>query len=325
MRRSVVTYIALAVLAWSLLACAARSPSSVPAATPAPGYGVSATAPDKSRTAEETSAESDSSLGVGGDAGLPQAADIERKIIYTVSLDLIVKDTEASVEEIQRVAGDLGGFIAQSSVWREEDHPRATMTVRVPADKLDEAVTRFRALAVDVEKQNVGSEEVTEEYVDLEGRLKNEQRTESELLELLKSRSETGKTEDILEVYRELSSCRSRIEQIQGRMKYLDNLSALATIQISLTPDVLLQPIVVGGWKPQGTARNAVRLLLRTLEFLADVAIIFVLYILPVLVVIAVVVYVVYRIVRAIVRAIRRRRARAKQHAPAVDQTPGAK
>jgi hypothetical protein len=312
MRRSVLIYIALAVLAWSLLACASRSPELVPAATPAPGYGASATAPDKSRTAEEASTAAGSGLGVGGDAGLPQAADIDRKIIYTVSLDLIVKDTEASVEEVQRVAGELGGFIAQSSVWSEEGYPRATMTVRVPADKLDEAVTRFRALAVDVERQNIGSQEVTEEYVDLEGRLKNEQRTESELLELLNSRSETGKTEEILEVYRELSSCRSRIEQIQGRMKYLDNLSALATVQISLTPDVLVQPIVVGGWKPQGTARNAVRMLLRTLEFLGDVAIVFVIYILPVLVIIAAVVFVVYWIVRSIARAVRRRRARAK-------------
>jgi hypothetical protein len=106
-------------------------------------------------------------------------------------------------------------------------------------------------------------------------------------------------------------------------MKYLDNLSALATIQISLTPDVLLQPIVVGGWRPEGTARNAVRMLLRTLQFLADVAIVFLLYILPVLVVIAAVVVIVYLIVRSIWRAVKRSRARAKR--PAADQAPVAK
>jgi len=323
MRRSILNWIVLAALACSLLACAAKAP--VPAATPAAvrqQYGLDAPGPEKNVAAEQPSAAA-SGLGVGGDAGLPRAADIEHKIIFSVSLDLIVKDTEASADEIQRVASDLGGFIAQSSVWREEGHPRATLTVRVPADKLNDAVTRFRALAVDVEKQSVGSQDVTEDYVDLDAWLKNEHRTESELLELLNSRSETGKTEDILEVYRELSAVRSRIEQFQGRMKYLDNLSALATIQISLTPDVLLQPIVVGGWRPEGTARNAVRMLLRTLQFLADVAIVFLLYILPVLVVIAGVVVIVYRIVRSIWRAVKRSRARAKR--PAADQAPVAK
>ncbi len=322
MRRSILNWIVLAALACSLLACAAKSP--VLAATPAAQYGRSAPGPEKNVAAEQPStAASDSGLGVGGDAGLPQAADMESKIIFNVSLDLIVKDTEATAEEIQRVASDLGGFIAESSVWREEGHSRATMTVRVPADKLDDAMTRFRALAVDVEKQSVGSQDVTEEYVNWEARLTNEQRTESELLELLKSRSETGKTEDILEVYRELSAVRSQIEQIQGRMKYLDNLSSLATLQISLTPDVLLQPIVVAGWRPEGTARNAVRMLLRTLQFMAEVAIVFLLYILPVLVVIAAVVVIVYLIVRSIWRAVKRSRARAKR--PATAQAPVAK
>ena len=148
------------------------------------------------------------------------------------------------------------------------------MTVRVPAEKLEDALAQFRALAVDVENQRVDSQDVTEEYVDLEARLTNMQRTERELQELLESRSETGKTSDILEVHRELTNIRAQIEQIQGRMQYLENLSAMATVQIQLTPDALMQPVVVGGWRPQGTARDAVRMLLRTLQFLADAAIV---------------------------------------------------
>ena len=313
MRRSVLIWIVVAGLALSLMACATKAPIS--AATPGAQFGRGAPASDKNVTAEQPSAPA-GGPGVGGDAGLPQAAEVERKIIFTVALDLIVKDTDATVDDIQREAGDLGGFIADSNIYREGGYSKGTLTVRVPADKLDEAVTRFRALAVDVERQSVNSQEVTEEYVDLDARLRNEQRTESELLNLLETRSETGKTEDILEVYRELSAVRSRIEQIQGRMKYLDNLSAMATIQISLTPDALMQPIVVGGWRPQGTARNAIRLLLRTLQFLADAAIVFFLLILPVLVVIAIAVVIVYLIVRSIWRAARRRRERTRPAAP---------
>lgn len=245
------------------------------------------------------------------DEGALNAMTVDRKIIYNVSLHLIVKDTETAFDEVQRLAQEMGGFISASNVWRDQDHQRASLTVRVPAEKLEDALSQFRALAVDVENQRVDSQDVTEEYVDLTARLTNMQRTESELQELLESRSETGKTSDILEVHRELTSIRAQIEQIQGRMQYLDNLSAMATVEIQLTPDALMQPVVVGGWRPQGTARDAVRMLLRTLQFLADAAIVFFLYILPVLVVIAIPIVAVVFLIRALVR--RRKRRKAEQ------------
>jgi len=241
-------------------------------------------------------------------SSVPDASALDRKIIYNVSLSLIVKDTEEAFDDIQRLAQEVGGFVSESNVWRDQEYQRASLTVRVPAEKLEDALARFRALAVDVENQRVDSQDVTEEYVDLEARLTNAQRTERELQELLDSRSETGKTSDILEVYRELTGIRAQIEQLQGRMKYLDNLSAMATVQIELTPDALMQPVVVAGWRPQGTARDAVRLLLRTLQFLADAAIVLVVLILPVLIVIAIPITGLFLLVRALVRRARRRK-----------------
>jgi hypothetical protein len=239
---------------------------------------------------------------------MPEVLNVERKIIYHASLELIVKDTTAALEQIQTLTEEMGGFVAESNMWRDQDHQRASLTVRVPAETLDVALVKFRALAVDVESQRVGSQDVTEEYVDLEARLRNEQRTERELQELLETRSELGKTADILEVHRELSRVRSQIEQIQGRMKYLENMSAMATVEISLMPDALVQPVVVGGWQPQGTARDAVRLLLRALQFLADAAIVFVLLILPVVLVIAIPIVVLVLLVRAIWRRRKQRK-----------------
>jgi hypothetical protein len=248
-------------------------------------------------------------------AGMPGVENVDRKIIYNVSLHLIVKDTSDAFAQIRRLAQEMGGFVSESNVWRDEGHPRASVTVRVPVGKLEDALAEFRALALDVEGESLDSQDVTEEYVDLGARLKNEQRTEAELLELLESRSEMGKTADILEVHRELGQVRGRIEQIQGQMNYLENLSAMATVRIQLTPDVLMQPIDVGGWRPQGTARNAVRMLLRTVQFFGDAAIVFVIYILPTLVLIAIPVAILVVIVRAIWRWIRRRRRGAKQGA----------
>ena len=69
-------------------------------------------------------------------------------------------------------------------------------------------------------------------------------------------------------------------------MNYLSNLSAMATIHIGLTPDALVQPLVLGKWQPQGTARKAIRSLIRVLEFLVEALIWILLLVVPVLVVI---------------------------------------
>jgi hypothetical protein len=243
-------------------------------------------------------------------AGMPTGAEIERKIIYNVAMHLIVKDTDEAFAEIQRLAKEVGGFVSESNAWREDSFRRGTITIRVPVGELEDLLAQLRALALDVESENIDSQDVTEEYVDLEARLTNERRTEAELLELLASRSETGRTQDILDVHRELSNVRSQIERIEGRMRYLENLSDMATVRITVTPDALLQPIDVAGWRPQGTARDAVRMLLRTMQFFADAAIVFFLYILPTLVVIAIPVAGIILAVRAVWQRVRRRRGR---------------
>lgn len=254
------------------------------------------------------------SAAAGAGAGLPDTDEVVRKIIYSVEMHLIVEDADATLVGVQGVTEEVGGFIAEANVWRSEGHRQATIVARVPAEALEEALAAYRALALDIEREDLDSQDVTEEYVDLEARLRNEQRTEEELLELLESRSETGKTQDILEVHRELRSVRAEIERIQGRMRYLENLSDLATVRITLTPDELMQPIAVGGWRPQGTARGAIRALIRTLQFFADAAIILIFYILPVLIVVAIPVTVIVLVIRVVVRRARkRRRARAEE------------
>jgi hypothetical protein len=307
-KRLVPTLIVCVVAALVLLGCAAGSADDLvasesqrlemPAAAPVPAMEESKMAFGREQSAQNA---------------LPDSTSMDRKIIYTVSLDLIVADTEAAFQEIQSATEEIGGFVAQSNMWRQEEHPRGTMTVRVPVERLDEALEVFKGLAVDVESQSKDSQDVTEEYVDLEARLENEQRTERELQELLETRSERGRTADILEVHRELSQVRAQIEQIQGRMTYLDNLSAMATVQISLTPDALVQPVVVAGWRPQGTARNAIRMLLRSLQSLADAAIMFFLLILPILIVIAIPLVALFFLLRFVVRRIRRRRQARRQ------------
>lgn len=306
MKRTHITHwllmVAVALLA---LGCAARArgPSLVESAPSMDTTGAAS---------KQVAAEGEREALPAAPAGMPTSTELERKIIYNVDIHLIVKDTDQAFGEIQRLVTEMGGFVSESNVWREDTFRRGTITVRVPAGQLEDALAQFRALALDVESENVDSQDVTEEYVDLEARLRNEQRTETELLELLASRSETGKTQDILEVHRELSNVRAQIEQIDGRMRYLENLSAMATIQITVTPDALLQPIAVAGWRPQGTARDAVRMLLRTMQFFADAAIVFFVYIVPTLIVAAIPIAALVLLIRVLWRGVRRQRAIAE-------------
>jgi len=213
----------------------------------------------------------------------------ERMIIWTGDVSLIVKDAEASLEEVEAIAKDLGGYVVNSSSWYQEEQLRARLTIRVPAGEFDTAMARLKDLAIKVESRNVSTQDVTEEYTDLDSRLRNLEATETELLELLTEvRERTRKAEDVLAVHRELSNIRGQIEQVKGRMQYLEKMTAMATINIELIPDVLARPIVVAGWRPSGTAANALRNLVRTFQFIVDAAIWLIIYVLPTLVVIAI-------------------------------------
>jgi hypothetical protein len=233
------------------------------------------------------------------DTGWDLASDEERMIIWTGDVSLIVKEAGESLEEVETLAKDLGGYVVNSSSWYQEEQLRARLTIRVPAGDFDEAMARLADLAIKVENRNVSSQDVTEEYTDLDARLRNLEATETELLELLTEvRERTGKAEDILAVHREVSSIRGQIEQVKGRMQYLEKMTAMATINIELIPDVLTKPIVVAGWRPTGTAANALRTLVSTLQFIIDAAIWLIIYVLPTLVVIAIPFFVLWMIWR---------------------------
>jgi hypothetical protein len=232
-------------------------------------------------------------------AGLGLESMEERMIIWTGDISLIVKDVGESMEKVEAIAKDLGGYVVNSSSWYQEEQLRARLTIRVPAEEFDTAMARLKDLAIKVESRNVSTQDVTEEYTDLDARLRNLEATEKELLELLTEvRERTGKAEDILAVHREVSNIRGQIEQVKGRMQYLEKMTAMATINIELIPDVLARPIVVAGWRPTGTAANAVRTLVKTLQFIVDAAIWLVIYVLPTLVVIAIPFFILWMIWR---------------------------
>ncbi len=228
--------------------------------------------------------ERDAGVGVAQDVSVwsPEGAAGDRMIVRTGSLSLVVEDTEEALQAIERLAEELGGYISNLQSWRTDDQLAATVTVRVPAESFDQARERIKDLATEVENENISGQDVTEEYVDLEARLNNLEVAEGELLELLASAQETHKdAESILAIYQEITNVRQQIEQIKGRMQYLENASALATMTVSITPEEIEEPVVEPGWEPLKQAREALRSLVNALKALVDILIWVVLFFLP--------------------------------------------
>jgi hypothetical protein len=250
----------------------------------APKMGGSAVTPATPPTYAGAKSESAGSTAAGEAVTTPSE---ERMIVRTADLSLVVKDTEGYVAQVKDIVGGLGGYVVTVNLWRDQEQLRGSITVRVPAESLDDALVKFKGLAVKVERESGSSQDVTEEYSDLGAQLRNLEATEQELRELLATvRERTGKAEDILAVYRELTQIRGQIEQLKGRMQYLERTAAMSAVTIELIPDVLAAPITVGGWRPSETISRALRSLLQTLRLLVDAAIWIVLYVLPVAVVV---------------------------------------
>jgi hypothetical protein len=241
-------------------------------------------------------------VAAAGDSA--QAQDQQRMIVYTGSMSLQVNDTTDTLNKITDLLKGVNGYIASRSlVAYGKDKLRGTIVVRIPAAALETTLGQIKALGVKVLKEDANSNDVTEEYVDLDARRKNLEAYEVELQKLLDTvRERTGKAEDILAVYNQLTEVRGQIEQIKGRQKYLENTSTLATYTIELVP---IEEVVVQGkpgWDPLRTAGAALDQLVSTLQGLGDVAITVVLYILPVLVILLLPVAIVVLIIRAFLR-----------------------
>jgi hypothetical protein len=243
--------------------------------------------------------------GAPGENPLPsQAQDEARMIVYTGSVSLLVNDTNDTVNKINDVLKNVNGYIASRSlVAYGEDKLRGTISVRIPAAALDSTLAQIKALGVKVLKEDQASNDVTEEYTDLDARRKNLEAYEVELQKLLETvRERTGKAEDILAVYNQLTEVRGQIEQIKGRQKYLETTSALATYTIELVP---IEEVVVEGtpgWDPGRTAREALDNLVSTMQGLGDVAITVSLFVLPVLLVILLPFAIAFWVVRALLK-----------------------
>ncbi len=201
-----------------------------------------------------------------GGSALPQeVVRSNRMIVKDAQVKLLVADTDVAMDRITQIAGDTGGYIISSRVWYQpwldENYKYASITLGVPVDQFENAIRRLRAMSIRVLDETAAGQDVTDEYVDLQSRLRNLEATRDRIREFL---DQAKSVEEALQVNAQLAAVEAEIEQVQGRMNYLFDRAAYSTLTIQVEPELPPMPVPPTPtptpetpWDPGAIARDA--------------------------------------------------------------------
>jgi len=213
----------------------------------------------------------DQSAARPGGIPVPAALDPTRALILTASIAMRAQDPWSAADRAQAVATSLGGDVMSLSQSGSGDQRHATMTLRVPADRFNDALRQLRSLSdVEVLQSSVDSKDVTEQFVDLGARLRAKQAEEQRYLALL-ARAE--KIEDILRIDQSLNAVRTQIEQLTGQLNSMKSRTTFSTISVSVTPAGLVPLTDPKVYDPTRTVERAIAALGIMFRVVADLTI----------------------------------------------------
>lgn len=174
--------------------------------------------------------------GVSGKVGSgetsPEKKRLTRKIVYTAKLQLAVEEFTSIPDQVKDVVKQCDAYVARSNLSGLPGTSRhGEWTVRVPVNRYEECLDALRQLG-EIQNESADSKDVSEEFYDLKARIQNKKKQEERLVTLLAEA--TGKLEEVLEVEGELARVRGEIEQMTGRLRVLSDLTAMATIHLTI-------------------------------------------------------------------------------------------
>jgi len=198
---------------------------------------------------------SDVIAAVGQVEPVPRAdSSIDRKMIRTSSIDLIVLRPSEAAEKIRALAENMGGFLVSSEISGGQN-ANATLTIRVPAARFEEARAAIRKLGLRLESEKVEAQDVTRQYVDQQASLRNLRAEEAQYLAILKH---AGTVKDTLEVSEKLSEVRGQIDQQQAEFDALSKQVETVAITVSLRAEAETQVFGLH-WRPLYQMKLALR------------------------------------------------------------------
>jgi len=215
-------------------------------ATSPVGQGVMGRDEEKSNVGFQTA-----SLVQASQSQESQGVAIERKIIRDADINLEVASPAEGQRKLSAIAEAHSGFVVTSESRQQDNASRdgqpleiVTVQMRVPATHFDAALTEIRAVGTRIRAEKQTGKDVTEEFIDLEARLRTQRALESQFLEIMKRAT---KVSEALEVHTQLAGVRTEIERVEGRWRFLENQAALSTINATLQPPAPLVSVNTSG------------------------------------------------------------------------------
>lgn len=193
----------------------------------------------------ETAMEEKSQVSFDNNAKQEKAVPAElevpsQMVIYQADLQLRVKKFEETLQNIEAQVIKYGGYISQSNVAKDGiEQVSGQITVRVPQKNFQAFLHDAEGQAAEVLQRSITGTDVTEEYIDLDSRLKSKRVVEERLTSFMQS---AQKTEDLLKISADLAAVQEEIETIQGRMKFLENQTSLSTVHLTLYENQVIVP-----------------------------------------------------------------------------------
>ena len=254
-----------------------------PAATEAPAEAMPE--PQQDAAAESESVLKDGSVyETGVENELPVTTHL---IIKNADMRLLVEDSDIAISRITQAVGDSGGYIISSRVWNQthldgKNYKYATITMGVPVIAFERTLNRLRDLSLEVLDETASGEDVTDQYVDLQSQLINLEATRERIKSFL---DQAQTVEEALLINQQLSEIERQIEEIKGRINYLQDRSSFSTITVNLepklpdyvpptpTPTPSPTPTPKEPWKPGETVESAWGTLIDAYQVIIDLLI----------------------------------------------------
>ena len=241
----------------------------------------------------------------------------DRKIIRNADVTMEVASTTEAQHRVTSIAESHGGFVVTSEAKQRENIDPAKRTldirlvVRIPSNRFGAALDEIKKLAGNLSEANVSGQDVTEDFIDLEARIKTQKALELQFLEIMK---QARKVEDALEVQRQIADVRTDIEKLEGRKRFLENRSSLSTITINIHAPKPVMPVSTTGFGR--TLREAVS---ESVELASGMVVFFVRFVILMIPIFLLLVLPSGLVVRYVVRRTRRIRLAQALATPASD------
>ncbi|MFH1602151.1 MAG: DUF4349 domain-containing protein [Candidatus Shapirobacteria bacterium] len=215
----------------------------------------------------------EASIGRGG--LYPEAApapEVEDRLIVQSSwLSLLVKNVREQQKAVIAKSEGLGGYLVDSQLNSPLGVDSGSVTVRIPQNKLNEALESYRSLGVRVVSESLTGHDVTDQYIDIEARIATLEKTKAKFEEILNQATEVA---DILEVQRQIIYIQEQIDNLKGRADYLEKTAQNAKVTVYLSTDELSLPYAPAQpWRPAAIFKQATRSLIASLRSLGTLGI----------------------------------------------------